>query len=249
MLTVLFSRLIEISCCLYLAFTSICTEEKVTGTVHWSHLHFFHVQSTRNVILNRLIQNICKLDCKNIFSIFSFEKWSYDEEWTSRAGGRGEDGWEYFYQGAANPQSGCTAPRWSRADWVSITNVAPFISALNQSELEFSGLIYIFFSLQNLALFSTNSMPCSRNCKVNEGQGFLNHAWAALAKLWGTSHSTCPGCSWQRWELLGFPFPDPQMKTTLKEAAPIACFILASNGWCLGGKRNHPSLFIVTSLP
>lgn len=165
------------------------------------------------------------------------------------ARGGGEDGWEYFYQGTANPQPGCAAPRWSRADWVSITNVAPFISALNQSELEFSGLMYIFFSLQNLALFSTNSMPCLRNCKSNEGRGFLNHAWDALAKLWGTSRSTCLGCSWQRWELLGFPFPDPQMKTTLKEAVPIACLILASNGWCLGGKRNHPSLFIVTSLP
>lgn len=164
-------------------------------------------------------------------------------------GGAGEDVWEYFYQGTANPQPGCAAPRWPRSDWVSITNVAPFISALNQSELEFSGLTYIFFSLQNLALFSTNSMPCSRNCKSNEGWGFLSRAWGALAKLWGSSCSTCPGCSWQHWELLSFPFPDPQMKTTLQEAVPIACLILASNGWCLGGKKNHPSLFIATSLP
>lgn len=117
------------------------------------------------------------------------------------------------------------------------------------SELEFSGLIYIFFSLQDLALFSTNSILCSRNCKSNEGQGFLNRAWDALAKLWGTSHSTCLGCSWQHWELMGFPFPYLQMKITFKEAAPIACLILASKGWCLHGKRNHPFLFIVTSLP
>lgn len=123
------------------------------------------------------------------------------------------------------------------------------ISALNQSGLEFSGLMYIFFSLQNLALFSTNSMTCLRNCKSNEGRDFLTHVWDALANLWGTSRSTCPGCSWQRWGLLGFPFPEPQTKTTFKEAVPIACLILASNGWCLGGKRNHPSLSIVTSLP
>lgn len=154
-----------------------------------------------------------------------------------------------FHQGTANLQSGCAVPRWSRADRVSITNVAPFFSALNQSELEFSGLIYIFFSLQDLALFSTNSMLCSRNCKSNEGRGFLNRAWDALAKLWGTSHSTCLGCSWQHWELMGFPFPDLQMKTTFKEAAPIAHLILASKGWYLRGKRNHPFLFIVTSLP
>lgn len=148
----------------------------------------------------------------------------------------GEDGWKYFYQRTANLQPGCAAPRWSRADWVSITNVAPFISALNQSELEFSGLIYIFFSLQNLALFSTNSMSCSRSCRSNEGQGFLNHAWDALANLWGTFCSTCPGCSWQHWRPLGFPFSDPQMKTTFKEAFPNECLILASNGWCLGVK-------------
>lgn len=169
------------------------------------------------------------------------------------ARGGGEDGWEYFYQGTANPQPGCAAPRWSRADWVSITNVAPFISALNQSELEFSGLMYIFFSLQNLALFSTNSMPCLRNCKSNEGRGFLNHAWDALAKLWGTSRSTCLGCSWQRWELLGFPFPDRQMKTTFKEAVPIACLILVSNGWWLRWEEKssfpfHRDLFTLSSL-
>lgn len=148
-----------------------------------------------------------------------------------------KDGWEYFYQGTANPQPGCAAPRWSRPDCVSITNATPFISALNQSELEFSGLAYIFFSLQNLALLSTNSMPRSRNGKSNEGRGFLDHAWDALAELWGTSHSTCPGCSWQRSALLGFPFPDPQLKTTFKEAVPMTCSRLASNGWCLGGKR------------
>lgn len=154
-----------------------------------------------------------------------------------------------FHQGTANLQSGCAVPRWSRDDWVSITNAAPFFSALNQSEIEFSGLIYIFFSLQDLALFRTNSMLCSKNCKSNESRGFLNRAWDALAKLWGTSHSTCLGCSWQHWELMGFPFPDLQMKPTFKEAGPIACLILASYGWCLGEKTNHPFLFIVTSLP
>lgn len=129
----------------------------------------------------------------------------------------------------ANPQPGCTAPRWSGADWVSITNVAPLISALNKSELEFSELIYIFFSLQNLALFSTNSMSRSRSCWSNEGQGFLNHARDASANLQGTFRSTCPGCSWQRWRLLGFPFSDPQMRTTFKEALPMECLILARN--------------------
>lgn len=154
-----------------------------------------------------------------------------------------------FHQNTANLQSGCTVPRWSRVDWVSIKNVAPSFCALNQSELEFSGLIYIFFSLQDLALFSTKSMLCSRNSKSNEGRGCLNCAWDALAKLWGTSRSTCLGCSWQRWELMGFPFPDLQMKTTFKEAAPVACLTSARKGWCLGGKRNHPFLFIVASLP
>jgi len=43
-----------------------------------------------------------------------------------------------------------------------------FISALNQSERAFSGLTSIFFSLQNLALLSTNSTPHSRNCGSNE---------------------------------------------------------------------------------
>lgn len=165
---------------------------------------------------------------------------------------KGEEGGEMAGNISSGLQSGCAVPRWSRADGVSITNVAPFFSALNQSELEFSGLIYIFFSLQDLALFSTNSMLCSRNCKSNEGRGFLNRAWDALAKLWGTSHSTCLGCSWQHWELMGFPFPDLQMKTweaCFKEAAPIARLTLASKGWCLRGKRNHPFLFIVTSLP
>lgn len=55
-----------------------------------------------------------------------------------------------------------------------LTGFQSQISALNQSELEFSGLTYGFFSLQNLALFSTNSMPCLRNCKSNEGWGFLS---------------------------------------------------------------------------
>lgn len=170
--------------------------------------------------------------------------------WGMNIKGEGVGRWlGIFHRGIANLQSGCAVPRWSRADWVSITTMAPFFPALNQSELEFSGLIYIFFSLQDLALFSTNSMLCSRNCKSNEGRGFLNRAWDALAKLWGISRSTCLGCSWQHWKLMGFPFPDLQMKTAFKEAAPIACLILASKGWCLAGKRNHPFLFIVTSLP
>lgn len=82
-----------------------------------------------------------------------------------------------------------------------------------------------------------HSMPRSRNGKSNEGRGSLDHAWDALAELWGTSHSTCPGCSWQCSALLGFPFPDPRLKTTFKEAVPMTCSRLASNGWCLGGKR------------
>lgn len=131
-------------------------------------------------------------------------------------GGGGEDVWEYFYQGTANLQPGCAAPRWPRSDWVSITNVAPFISALNQSELEFSGLTYIFFSLQNLALFSTNSMPCLRNCKSNEDWGFLSRAWDALAKLWGSTRSTCsafPGGTGSCWV---FPFLIPRWKQLFK---------------------------------
>lgn len=132
------------------------------------------------------------------------------EEW-------GKDGWEYFYQGTANLQPGCAAPRWSRADWVSITNVSPFTSALNQSELEFSGLISIFFSLQNLALFSTNSMPCSKNCKSNERRCFLNRFWDALNKAVGHFLAapawTVPGSAGSCWV---FPFLIPRQKHLLK---------------------------------
>lgn len=144
-----------------------------------------------------------------------------------------KDGWEYFYQGTANPQPGYAAPRWSRPDCVSITNVTPFISALNQSELEFS---YIFFSLQNLALLSIACLA-QGTARVMKAGALWIMPEDALAELWGTSHSTCPGCSWQCSALLGFPFPDPRLKTTFKEAVPMTCSRLASNGWCLGGKR------------
>lgn len=111
-----------------------------------------------------------------------------------------------------------------------------FISALNQSELAFSGLTSIFFSLQNLALLSTNSMPHSRNCGSNEA-GLSGCCLRCISGAVGHFPQHLPGLLLAVSELLGFPFPDLQMKTTFKEAVPMTCSNLASNGRHLGRNR------------
>lgn len=104
-----------------------------------------------------------------------------------------------------------------------------FISALNQSERAFSGLTSIFFSLQNLALLSTNSTPHSRNCGSNEA-GLSGCCLRCISGAVGHFPQHLPGLLLAVSELLGFPFPDLQMKTTFKEAVPMTCSNLASNG-------------------
>lgn len=51
-------------------------------------------------------------------------------------------------------------------------------------------------------------------------QGSLDAAWDALAERWGTSHSTCLGCSWQSQSCWVFPFLISRWKQLLKRQFP-----------------------------